>query len=647
MVCAVEKREKLVFTIPNRCRVCYTCVRECPVKAIRIENGQAAVMHERCIACGNCVKVCSQSAKAYLLEKDMVRGFLASDVSIIALLAPSFPAEFTEFDDHKVLVGILYELGFDRVCEVGFGADLVAHAFSKLLSDPEQGPMISSDCPSIVQFVEQYHPKLVNKLAPIVSPMVAMTRVVREKYGKDPHIVFIGPCIGKKAESNEIDAGITFHELRSMIEESGIDFHAVKPKEFDPPIAGKGGIFPVKRGLLQTLNIPEDLFEGKMVVAEGRANFPEAIAEFENGSIADQNMELLCCDGCIMGPGMSDGGKRFLRRSRVGDYMREKMDSLDLDQWGVNMQKYKKIDLSRVFTPYDCCLSVPEEDRIIEVLKSIGKLGEKDHLNCGACGYDSCRNHAIAIAQGFAETDMCLPHMIDKLANAQMALKQTEKLAHLGQLSAGIAHELNNPLGVVMMYANLMADDYPDGPMRKDIEMIVTQADRCKRIVGNLLNFARKNQVRKDPVEVIQLLSDSLDAVLVPDGVSIELVHQEKEIIAELDREQMMQVFTNLNRNAVEAMSDGGVLTVKVDLEQDEIRITIRDTGTGISKENMDKLFTPFFTTKEFGKGTGLGLATTYGILKMHKGRVEVKSNNIPAEGQTGTSFILFLPKNN
>ncbi len=639
-------REQLVFTIPDRCRVCYTCVRECPVKAIRIENRQAAVMHERCIACGNCVKVCSQGAKAYLRETDRVQSWLKSGESVIALLAPSFPAEFTEIEDPGAVVTVLRHLGFERICEVGFGADLVARAYSQLIADPDQPAIISSDCPAIVEYVEHYHPELCERLAPVVSPMVAMTRVVKRKYGEKAKIVFIGPCIGKKAESIEVDAGLTFSELRCMLADLSIEVKDFNPSQFDPPHAAKGGIFPVKRGLLQALELPEDLFEGQVVVAEGRANFPGAISEFKNGSIADQNMELLCCDGCIMGPGMSPSGSRFQRRSKVGGYVRQKLGNMDLEQWKVNMNAFQDIDLSCTFKASDQRLILPTDEKIHETLLSMGKLSENDHLNCGACGYDSCRNHAIAISQGLAEIDMCLPQVIEKLENTQQALKQSEKLAHMGQLSAGIAHELNNPLGVVMMYANLMLDDHPEGTIRKDIEMIVEQADRCKRIVSNLLNFARKNQLRKDSVDVKQLLSDSVDAILIPDSVKVDIEAPETGLYAVLDREQFIQVLSNLSRNAVDAMPEGGELRLKAKLDGLHVVITVEDTGSGIKQEHMDKLFTPFFTTKEYGRGTGLGLATSYGIVKMHKGHIDVESNTNSDEGTTGTCFTLRLPSN-
>lgn len=645
MVFTEDKRQKLVYTIPDKCRVCYTCVRECPAKAIRIENGQAAVIYERCIACGNCVKVCSQGAKAYLLEGDDVQMLLESDRPVFALLAPSFPAEFTDLDSPEQVVGLLKKMGFDRVFEVSFGADLVARRFQELITDPKGISLISSDCPAIVQYVEHYHPDLVSHLAPVVSPMMATARVVRHLHGPEPALVFIGPCIGKKAETGEIEAGITFAELRDLLQRLQIRLEADDPCGFDGPGGGRGGIFPVKRGLLQALRLPEDLFEGRIMVAEGRAQFPEAIAEFENGSISDQHMELLCCEGCIMGPGMSRGHNRFQRRSKLGEYMRRRMDDLDTDLWKQQIDYfYEVVDLNRNFTASDRRLHTPDAASVEQALRDIGKKSEKDHLNCGACGYESCYQHAVAIVQGLAEPDMCLPNVIDKLASAKQALKHSEKMAHMGQLSAGIAHELNNPLGVVMMYANLLLDEYPEGRMADDLKLIVSQTDRCKRIVGNLLNFARKNQIRKELCDVHGLVRDSLQSILIPESVAVRFDPPVRPVLAELDLEQMIQVLTNICKNAVEAMPSGGELTARVDDEAGWVLIRIRDTGTGIPEENRDKLFTPFFTTKEYGKGTGLGLATSYGIVKMHRGKIEVESNADPGRGATGTCFTIKLP---
>jgi nitrogen-specific signal transduction histidine kinase/iron only hydrogenase large subunit-like protein len=653
--------KKLVTTIPDLCRVCYTCVRECPAKAIRIVNGQAEVMHERCIGCGNCVQVCSQNAKSYLNEEKEVQALLKSGLPVAALLAPSFPAEFGEFEDPQELIGMIRALGFTYVSEVAFGADLVARDFRKIISDEKHSAVISSDCPAVVYYVRHYHPDLVPSLAPIASPMVAMCRVVRKKYGPDVRTVFIGPCISKKAESNEVDYVLTFQEFRHLLKTNGIKPGQIQPSDFDPPHAGRGLIFPVKRGMMQTINIPEDLFDGNVLVAEGKVNFPAAITEFEQGAISDQHLELLCCEGCIMGPGMSPDGKRYARRTMIGNYVRNRMLERDHQEWERNMEEFSALDLSQSFEPSDRRLALPSPATIKKVLASMGKIHPQDHLNCGACGYDSCESHAVAIAQGLAEEDMCLPYTIEKmhqsiqdlnlsneqLAKVQQALKHSEKLAHMGQLSAGIAHELNNPLGVVIMYANILLDDCRDDQTRNDLQLIVAQADRCKKIVGNLLNFARKNQVRLEEVDLLKLANISLASVIIPDHIQTRVESKLKEPIAWVDPDQMTQVLTNLIKNAVEAMPDRGFLTIQIETAGEYLSLNVKDTGTGIAPEDMDKLFTPFFTTKQIGKGTGLGLATAYGIIKMHKGKIEVESNNDPIKSPTGTCFKILVPKLN
>jgi len=228
----------------------------------------------------------------------------------------------------------------------------------------------------------------------------------------------------------------------------------------------------------------------------------------------------------------------------------------------------------------------------------------------------------------------------------KQALKQSEKLAHMGQLSAGIAHELNNPLGVVIMYSNILLDECKtDDPVREDLKLIVDQAGRCKKIVAGLLNFARKNQVNHQLVNIKELVNHSFEGVIFPENVKTSLNDKMTNTDAWVDSEQMMQVLTNLFKNAVDAMPQGGQIQVTLEDTLSDVTISIKDTGTGIKEEDRVKMFEPFYTTKSLGHGTGLGLATAYGIVKMHKGQITVESNNDPAKGQTGTSFKIVLPR--
>jgi signal transduction histidine kinase len=255
---------------------------------------------------------------------------------------------------------------------------------------------------------------------------------------------------------------------------------------------------------------------------------------------------------------------------------------------------------------------------------------------------------------------MCLPYTIEKLhksvkdlalsneklSSMKQALKQSEKLAHMGQLSAGIAHELNNPLGVVIMYSNILLDECkPDDPVREDLKLVVEQAGRCKKIVAGLLNFARKNQVNHQMVSIHDLVNHSLESVIVPDRVKVKIIDKTTNPDAMLDFEQMMQVLTNLFKNAIDAMPGEGEINILLEDTLSDVTIAVADNGTGIKEMDRAKIFEPFFTTKGLGHGTGLGLATAYGIVKMHKGQITVESNTDPGKGPTGTKFKIILPR--
>lgn len=655
------RRSELVLTVKDKCRVCYSCVRECPVKAISIINGQAEVISERCIGCGNCVTVCSQGAKVFLDSKLEVECLLKSDAKVIACIAPSFPAEFSDIKEYRRLVGMIKQLGFNKVVEVAFGADLVAIEYKRLVASDDVKPFISSDCPAIVYYIEHYHPTLVDNLSPIVSPMVAITRAIHQEDGDEVKVVFIGPCVAKKGESDEVDEAITFKELRELFAIHRIDPEKVEALDFDQPHAGRGAIFPISRGLLQSIRMNDDLELGEIICASGKEDFKEIVNELEDGELdCCKYMELLCCKGCIMGPGMTNKDKRYSKRNKLSAYVQKKLAGFDEQEWKKNIQKFANLDLTQSFNPSDRRSVKPDSDRIQNVLESIGKHKPSDMLNCRACGYDSCKDHAVAIAQGYAETEMCLPFAIEKLhksiedlnisnenlENARMALKHSEKLAHMGQLSAGIAHELNNPLGVITLYSNILKEETNStDPVYKDLELIVEQTERCKKIVGGLLNFARKNQVNKTETNIYDFVFHSTESIVMPSNIELSITSDLKDPLVMIDKDQMMQVLTNLEKNAIEAMPDGGILSLEISDTESNVKIKISDTGIGIPPENMDKLFTPFFTTKSLGKGTGLGLPLVYGIVKMHNGQINVVSNTDKKIAQTGTSFIIDLPK--
>ena len=619
----------LITTIKERCRVCYTCVRECPAKAIRIKSGQAAVIEERCIGCGNCVRVCSQKAKQFRRCLDVVQQMLGRGRRVAAIVAPSFPAEFPSIP-YRRLVGMLRRLGFASVHEVAFGADLVAARYRELLENRNGRRYVATTCPAVIGYVERYHPALLGNLAPLVSPMLAMARGLRRMHGDELKVVLIGPCIAKKREAlssrvgGEVQAVLTFLELREWFVQEELTLDAVEPSDFDPPLASNGRLFPISRGLLAAAQIDQDLAESNVITANGRTGVFEAIEEFEKGFLDAGLLEVLACPGCIMGPGVTNPAPLYSRRAAVGQYVRERRTSFDAQVWAQDMARFADLDLSRTFASSDQRIGEPTAQQLGEIMARMGKVTAQDELNCGACGYETCREHARAIHAGLAESEMCLPYTIDQLrraisdlavshrqlADTQEALIHAEKLASMGQLAAGIAHEVNNPLGVVLMYAHLMLEDCAAGSrQRADLSMIAEQADRCKRIVAGLR------------------------------------LNSEGDPEAELDRDQISQVLTNLVANAIDATPQGGTIEVESGGDKQHVVLRVKDPGVGIPPQNMSKLFEPFFTTKPMGKGTGLGLAVTYGIVKMHRGEIRVESNVDPSKGPLGTTFTVSVPR--
>ncbi len=644
--------------------MCYTCVRECPAKAIRVASGQAEVLPDRCIGCGNCVRVCSQAAKQVLSGIADAERLLAAGGRVTAVIAPSFPAEFHEID-YEFFVAMVRALGFGLVHEVGFGADLVAAEYQRLLRAFPRQRFIATTCPAIIGYVERYHPNLVPALAPIVSPMVATARALRRLYGSGLKVVFIGPCIAKKGEAasggiaGEINAVLTFTELREMFRHHGVKPESLNPSDFDPPHAGTGSLFPISRGMLQAAQIPEDLLSGAVVAADGRREFIEAIREFERGDLDARLLEVLCCNGCIMGPGCTTQAPLFGRRSLVSRYAYRRMADADRERWHEHWSALCDLNLRRSFNIHDQRIEIPSLTQLSDIMVKLGKFSPDDELNCGACGYESCREHAAAIYKGLAEIQMCLPYTIeqlkqtcrelavsnDQLASTQEALMQSEKLASMGQLAAGIAHEVNNPLGTVLMMSHMLLDEAPpESSTREDLSLIVNEADRCKKIVAGLLQFARKNKVDFETVDVRDVVARCIKAARIPESITVEATHEGLHE-AELDGDQIAQVLMNLLTNAVAAMPGGGQLRVRSAGKDDRVQFAVSDTGVGIPPENRKQIFEPFFTTKPAGQGTGLGLAVSYGIVKMHHGDIRVESNADPAAGPTGTTFTVSLPR--
>jgi signal transduction histidine kinase len=363
---------------------------------------------------------------------------------------------------------------------------------------------------------------------------------------------------------------------------------------------------------------------------------------------------------------MSVSTSGFTRRNAVGEYVNENLIKGVTKREKDFSARYDRVmdnvDMRAEFKNDDHRLPAPSDEEVRKILNRMGKVKPEDELDCEACGYKTCREHAIAIHKGLAENEMCLPNTIerlkkslrdlnmsnDQLEQTKQALFNAEKLASMGQLSAGIAHEINNPLGVILLNSKIMLDCMDEtNEDYEDVELIVEQAERCKKIVSSLLDFARKNKVILQPANIVAHLKQCLKSIIINDNITVT-VDSEKinDPEFEFDKDQMAQVITNLIVNASEAMQPkGGRIDIVLSDTPNELILKVSDNGPGIPEEYRNKIFEPLFTTKQIGKGTGLGLAVTYGIIKMHHGHILLESNTDESDGPTGTSFTIKIPR--
>lgn len=654
----------VVQTIKNMCRRCYNCVRYCPAKAIKVESGQAVVIGERCIGCGYCVKVCPQNAKRITSSVDRVVDLLKSGRKVVVMLAPSFPGQLEEDETPGQVVAAYKKMGFYKVVEVAFGADLISKAYKKLYEEGGRH-YITTACPAVNYYVQKYHPEIIENLTPVVSPMIAMGLAVKKEYGNDVAIVFSGPCIAKKKEIMDpgvegiIDEVLTFQETRQLREEFEIVLKDLVPERFDPPHPSWGRAFPITGGALISSELENDILDYNVEAIDGREKLIDFINEFQSGRANCKMAETLFCEGCINGPMISDRGGVFARKRRVSDFIKTTQRAFNVEEWQYYMKKYEDIDLTRPFLPENVEMMEPSDEDITKVLNSLNMYSEQDRLNCGACGYENCRSLAKAVCEGLAEKEMCMSYTIDELEKtlrelhrshdelktAQQQLIQSAKQASLGQLAAGVAHELNNPLGTILLYADLLLRELKEDTANvKDLALISEEARRCKNIVSGLLNFSRQREVFCRKVDLNRLLQDTISLIenqKLRNGIHFEYNLAENLPLVELDPEQIKQVIVNLVMNAVEAMNEKGTITIssRCLTSQEKIEFSVADSGPGITPDNLKKLFTPFFTTKQIGQGTGLGLAICYGIIKMHRGDIKVNT-----EIGKGAVFTVTLP---
>ncbi len=387
----------------SNCKNCYKCIRHCPVKAIRFSGNQAHIIGNECILCGQCFVVCPQNAKEIVDETEKVKVFLQTGEPVIVSLAPSFIANYNGVGINAMRKA-LKKLGFYDVEETAIGATMVKNEYERMIKEEDRDVIISSCCHSINLLIQKYFPAAMEYLADVMSPMQAHCQDIKNRF-PNAKTVFIGPCVAKKDEAEYyegiVDAVLTFEELTNWLKEEKITLE----EEMDSDLCSKARFFPTTGGILKTMAQEKEGYN--YIALDGVQNCVEALKDVIDGKVHKCFIEMSACVGsCVGGPVMEKYSSTPVRDYiAVANFAGTK----DFDVPQPESNKLKKN-----FTYIEHKLSLPSEMEINSVLRQMGKFKESDELNCGSCGYNTCREKAIAICQGKAEISMCLPFLKDK-----------------------------------------------------------------------------------------------------------------------------------------------------------------------------------------------------------------------------------------
>lgn len=521
----------------SRCRDCYKCLRECPVKAIKFVDHEARIISDRCILCGKCTVVCPQNAKRVHSEIGDVEALLASGKPVIASVAPSFVSAFG-VKDFAVMGIALGKLGFKMAEETAVGANIVTAEYEKLLETGEYKNFITSACPAINRMIQLYYPKALKYLAPVASPMVAHARLLKKRY-PEAEIVFIGPCIAKKREGREsglISAVLTFTELKTLFDEKGIDLNAIAAIPVNEDIKNRSKYYPISRGIIKSFNrLPQNY---EYVAVDGVKRSFDVLEDIDK--LEGMFIEINCCEyACINGPATIKNQGSLKANEDVRRYAQDSLKGGEpgyIDPMGVDYAEgHPRISLGNV---------VPSERDIRAVLAKTGKFKPEDELNCGACGYPTCREKAIAVLNGNADLEMCIPYMRKRAESMSYEIIQ------------------NSPNGIIMM----------------DYDLKISESNSlARKLLGINLDDPKGTYLYEsiNAAEFFQAVSGGKD------------VHRQKIYIEESKRYVDMNIILLPEHKTLFAVLKDVTDAVEYSKELDEVREKTLETTDAVIKKQM------------------------------------------------------------
>ncbi len=561
----------LIETLKEKCKHCLACIRTCPVKALKAnkDNGYMEVFAEKCIYCGQCIISCAQEAKIIKGDIERLKNFLKSKKKLVAILTPEYIASFHPISPLKVKAG-LKKLGFSAVEETTLGEELVASAYLKYFRDSPNYPIIRTTCPVVTKWFKKNYPNFLKFLAPIVSPLIATGKVAKEKYGPDAITVAISSCIAQKAEAIEeevvgsINLVLTFKELKKIFKDKHINLESLSSTDFPegqlilPRMSSVASGFP--REILKNYN----LIDREIKVVRGVNKLEKLVSALSQNEISLKLVDALNCESCADGPGIDSKISLYARRNLIENYYQEKLKNTSPKIFQEFFSRLPSFDLKRTFLSEEFFLPLPTENDIQNILIQEEKYSNEDLLNCRACGYDTCRQKAIAIYQGLADLEMCFPFqkkMLLKTVSHLKSLSRTDSLtgvlnhkAFIEELSTEFSRSKRYklPLSLLMIDIDSFKEindqfGHPFGDkILKGVARVLKENTRSSDIVARyggdefaiilphieeIDAFAVGEKLRK---AVSELRIDNGSNFRVSISVGIFSVHEEMEIAEEL-----------------------------------------------------------------------------------------------------------------
>lgn len=412
----------------TKCKHCYKCIRNCEVKAVMIKNERAEIMQEKCILCGKCMQVCPQSAKTLISDLDLVKGFIGQGIKTVISLAPSYMG-LLNYKSIGQVNGALLKLGFSDVRETAEGAAFVTAEYTRLLKEGKMENIITTCCPSVNDLIEIYYPQMIPYLAPVVSPMIAHGKMLKEELGYDVKVVFLGPCIAKKKEAGDarhdgyIDAVLNFNDMKKWLSEEGITIEDCEDVPFSNQNPRVNRLYPVTNGVVNSVLATEkDRDRYRKFYVHGSRNCMDLCESMLRDGMKDCFIEMnMCSGGCINGPTIEEEG---ISRFKVKLDMEEAVEK-EAVPWEEVEPVMERLSFQKHFVDRAPTELMPTEVQIREILKLTGKMKPEDELNCGACGYSTCREKAVAVFQKKAELNMCIPFMNEKAESLSNLVMET------------------------------------------------------------------------------------------------------------------------------------------------------------------------------------------------------------------------------